>query len=343
MPHAPCPMPHAPCQMPHAQCPMPNAPSLHFEVEDTGRGIAPEEMNNLFQPFVQTTSGIQTKEGTGLGLTISRQFVRLLGGDIHLTSSVRQGSIFSFDIQVNLAAALKAAPKLSKGRVLKLAADQPSYRVLVVDDRKENRDLIVQLLGSIGFEIEAANNGQEAIAIWQTWQPHLIWMDMRMPVMNGYDATKEIRAREKNTTTNHRTVIIALTASAFEEQQASILAAGCNDLVRKPFREQVIFEKIAEYLQVRYVYAEESSEEATNNNLDNIQFSILDLQSAITVMPTQWITELNQAAVEVDAERIFQLIEQIPPTHSALAEKLANLVRSFCFDEIIDLTEENCN
>ncbi|MBN3960914.1 PAS domain S-box protein [Nostoc sp. NMS8] len=327
--------------LPPAPCPSASSPSLHFEIRDTGRGIALEEMNNLFQPFVQTTSGIQTKEGTGLGLTISRQFVRLLGGDIHLTSQIGQGSTFSFDIQVNLAAALKAIPKLNKGRVLKLAANQPSYRILVVDDRKENRDLIVQLLGSIGFEIQAANNGQEAIAIWHTWQPHLIWMDMRMPVMNGYDATKEIRAREKNTTTNLRTVIIALTASAFEEQQASILAAGCNDLVRKPFREQVIFEKIAEYLQVRYIYAEENSENLTNNNLENIQFSIVHLRSAITLMPTQWVTELNQAAIEVDAERIFQLIEQIPQAHSVLAEKLANLVRSFCFDEIIDLTEEN--
>ncbi|MEH1920297.1 PAS domain S-box protein [Nostoc sp.] len=327
--------------LPPAPCPSASSPSLHFEIQDTGRGIAAEEMNNLFQPFVQTTSGIQTKEGTGLGLTISRQFVRLLGGDINLTSSPGQGSTFSFDIQVNLAAALKAAPKLNKGRVLKLAANQPSYRILVVDDRKENRDLIVQLLGSIGFEIQAANNGQEAIAIWHTWQPHLIWMDMRMPVMNGYDATKEIRAREKNTTTNLRTVIIALTASAFEEQQASILAAGCDDLVRKPFREQVIFEKIAEYLQVRYIYAEENRQDPTNNNLENIQSSILDLRSAITLMPTQWLTELNQAAIEVDAERIFQLIEQIPQTHSVLAEKLANLVRSFCFDEIIDLTEEN--
>ncbi|MHC5759310.1 PAS domain S-box protein [Nostoc sp.] len=327
--------------IPNPQSPIPSPQSLIFEIQDTGRGIAPEEMDNLFQPFVQTTSGIQTKEGTGLGLTISRQFVRLLGGDIYLTSSRGQGSTFSFDIQVNLAAALKAAPKLNKGRVLKLAANQPAYRILVVDDRKENRDLIVQLLGSIGFEIEAATNGQEAIAIWQTWQPHLIWMDMRMPVMNGYDATKEIRAKEKNITTNLRTVIIALTASAFEEQQASILAAGCDDLVRKPFREQVIFEKIAEYLQVRYICAEESSEDATDNNLNNIQSSILDLRSAITVMPAQWIIELNQAAIEVDAERIFQLIEQIPQTHSALVEKLANLVRSFCFDEIIDLTEEN--
>ena len=327
--------------LPPAPCPSASSPSLFFEIEDTGRGIAAEEMTNLFQPFVQTTSGIQTKEGTGLGLTISRQFVRLLGGDIHLTSRLGQGATFSFDIQVNLAAALKTTPKLNKGRVLKLAANQPSYRILVVDDRKENRDLIVQLLGSIGFEIEAANNGQEAIAIWQTWQPHLIWMDMRMPVINGYDATKEIRAREKNTTTNFRTVIIALTASAFEEQQASILAAGCDDLVRKPFREQVIFEKIAEYLQVRYICAEESNEDVTDKNLENTQSSILDLRSAITIMPAQWLIELNQAAVEVDAEKILQLIQQIPQTHSALAEKLANLVRNFCFDEIIDLTEEN--
>ncbi|OYD92847.1 histidine kinase [Nostoc sp. 'Peltigera membranacea cyanobiont' 210A] len=327
--------------LPPAPCPSASSPSLFFEIQDTGRGIAAEEMTNLFQPFVQTTSGIQTKEGTGLGLTISRQFVRLLGGDIHLTSRLGQGATFSFDIQVNLAAALKTTPKLNKGRVLKLAANQPTYRILVVDDRKENRDLIVQLLGSIGFEIEAANNGQEAIAIWQTWQPHLIWMDMRMPVINGYDATKEIRAREKNTTTNFRTVIIALTASAFEEQQASILAAGCDDLVRKPFREQVIFEKIAEYLQVRYICAEESNEDGTDKNLENTQSSILDLRSAITIMPAQWLIELNQAAVEVDAERILQLIEQIPQTHSALTEKLANLVRNFCFDEIIDLTEEN--
>ncbi|MEH2352105.1 PAS domain S-box protein [Nostoc sp.] len=338
---SPLSLPNSQSLIPNPQLPMPNAQSLFFEIQDTGRGIAAEEMNNLFQPFVQTTSGIQTKEGTGLGLTISRQFVRLLGGDIHLTSSLGQGATFSFDIQVNLAAALKAAPKLNKGRVLKLAANQPSYRILVVDDRKENRDLIVQLLGSIGFEIQAANNGQEAIAIWQTWQPHLIWMDMRMPVINGYDATKEIRAREKNTTTNFRTVIIALTASAFEEQQASILAAGCDDLVRKPFREQVIFEKIAEYLQVRYICAEESNEDVTDKNLENTQSSILDLRSAITIMPAQWLIELNQAAVEVDAERILQLIEQIPQTHSALTEKLANLVRNFCFDEIIDLTEEN--
>ncbi|BAY08526.1 PAS domain S-box protein [Calothrix sp. NIES-2098] len=317
---------------------MPHAQSLIFEVEDTGRGIAAAEMNNLFQPFVQTTSGIQTKEGTGLGLTISRQFVRLLGGDIHLKSTLGQGSTFSFDIQVNLATPIKVTPKLSRGRVLKLAADQPTYRILVVDDRKENRDLMMQLLGGVGFEVEPASNGQEAIAMWQKWQPHLIWMDMRMPVMNGYDATKEIRARERSLDNRSRTVIIALTASAFEEQQASILAAGCDDLIRKPFREQIIFEKIAEYLHLSYIFSEENSEIKTDNKLDNVQYSVLDIRTAITIMPAEWIAELNQAAIAVDADRILQLIEQIPLTHSGLAEKLANLVRSFCFDEILELT-----
>ncbi|MDZ8107640.1 MAG: PAS domain S-box protein [Nostoc sp. DedQUE12a] len=353
--------PHSQCPMPHAPCPMPQ--SLIFEIEDTGRGIAQEEMNNLFQPFVQTSSGIQTKEGTGLGLTISRQFVRLLGGDIHITSTPGQGSIFSFDIEVNLIPALKATPKLGKGRVIQLAANQPDYRILVVDDRKENCDLIVQLLGSVGFNTKIANNGQEAIAIWQNWQPHLIWMDMRMPVMNGYDATKEIRARERDAkigrqgdaetfvlpasprprvpVSSFRTVIIALTASAFEEQQASILAAGCDDLVRKPFREQVIFEKMAEYLHVDYIYAEQISENTTEKKPDNIQSPILDLHSAIEMMPAEWIAQLNQAAIEVDAERIFQLIEQIEPNYSYFAEELANLVRNFCFDEIIDLTEDS--
>ncbi|MDZ8055411.1 MAG: PAS domain S-box protein [Aulosira sp. ZfuVER01] len=322
---------------------MPHSQFIIFEVEDTGRGIAAAEMNNLFQPFVQTSSGIQTKEGTGLGLTISRQFVRLLGGDIHLCSNLGQGSTFSFDIQVNLATPLKVTPKLSRGRVLKLAADQPTYRILVVDDRKENRDLMMQLLGGVGFEVEAASNGQEAIAMWQKWQPQLIWMDMRMPVMNGYDATKEIRARERSLETNSHTVIIALTASAFEEQQASILAAGCDDLIRKPFREQIIFEKIAEYLHLSYLFSEESSENITDKKSENVQYSMLDIHSAITIMPTEWIGELHQAAIAVDGERIFQLIEQIPQSHADLAEKLLNLVRSFCFDEILELTSHLFN
>ena len=317
--------------------------TLYFEVEDTGKGIAPEEIGNLFQPFVQTTSGIQAREGTGLGLTISRQFVRLMGGDIHVSSILGQGSIFRFHIQVHLADPPAVEPILTHGRVLQLAPDQANYRILVVDDRPENRDLIAQLLDTVGFETRIASNGQEAIQQWQNWHPQLIWMDMRMPVMDGYQATRQIRALEaqgkQNSTEYHQpTIIIALTASAFEEQREQILAAGCDDFVRKPFREQVIFDKMAKYLGVGYIYAQDSQSQG-NQILTSLGDQETLTADELAVMSGEWIAALYQAAIEVDAERIFQLIAQIPENHLALTEKLTQWVRGFCFDEIIELIE----
>lgn len=321
--------------------------TLFFEVEDTGKGIASEEMGNLFQPFVQTTSGIEAREGTGLGLTISRQFVRLMGGDIYLISTVGKGSTFRFDIQVTLADAKAVAPTLTHGRVLQLAPDQPTYRILVVDDRPEGRELIAQLLGTVGFETRTATNGQEAIQEWQQWHPHLIWMDMRMPVMDGYEATRQIREKEArgrgnsthplNPPLHQPTVIIALTASAFEEQRASILAAGCDDFVRKPFREQVIFVKMAEYLGVRYVYEQNTNSQGLQKQTSRGDRKNLTSDD-LAVMPADWVTQLNQASLEVDADQILQLLEEIHATHLALADGLTDLVSRFGFDEILELS-----
>jgi two-component system, sensor histidine kinase and response regulator len=329
----------------------PLAYTLFFEVEDTGRGIAPEEMDNLFQPFVQTSSGIETKEGTGLGLTISRQFISLMGGEIQVTSTVGKGSTFRFHIQVTLTdAPTIQAPTGVHGRVIKLAPDQPNYRVLVADDRPENCDLISQLLNAIGFETRTAANGQSAVEQWQQWHPHLIWMDMRMPVMDGYEATRQIRSIEAKLLTNQlpitnyplpitKTTIIALTASAFEEQRSHILEVGCDDFVRKPFREQVIFDKIAEHLGVSYIYDQESDrlKAQKQTSLGHQKIAASDLAE----MSPEWIAELNQAAIEVDSDRILQLIEQIPATHTHLAAGLTDLVRRFCFDEILDLVMGN--
>ncbi|HBB33709.1 MAG TPA: PAS domain S-box protein [Cyanobacteria bacterium UBA8803] len=333
--------------------------TLQFEVEDTGRGIAPEEINSLFQPFVQTSSGMQAREGTGLGLAISRQFVQLMGGDIHCTSILGEGTTFRFQVQVQMAKPSEAAAQpLTQGRVLKLAPHQPAYRILVVDDRPENRELLLQLLQTVGFETRTAINGQEAIQQWQQWHPHLIWMDMRMPLMDGYEATRQIKQRQReedgeslpshqsiSSSTQDRvstpkTIIIALTASAFEEQRANILAAGCDDFVRKPFREQTIFEKMAEYLGVEYVYTQEQEntekEDSSRQLGTEKQPNLCDL----TIMPAEWRTELYQAALEVDADKITQLIEQISQTHRALAEVLTELVRNFGFDEILELLEQ---
>ncbi|WAL59217.1 PAS domain-containing hybrid sensor histidine kinase/response regulator [Thermocoleostomius sinensis] len=301
---------------------------LHFEIEDTGTGIAPAEQARLFQPFVQTLSGAHVG-GTGLGLAISRQFVQLMGGDLHFTSTVGQGSTFGFEIPVAAANPLTVETTQSSRRVLRLAANQPTYRILVADDHAENRNLLMQLLSSVGFETRITNNGQDAIALWQSWHPHLIWMDMRMPVMDGYTATRQIRSQ----VTGQSTVIIALTASAFEEDRTSVLEAGCDDFVRKPFYEPVIFEKMSEYLGVQYVY-EPIAELGT-------ALPMALVPADLTVMSWEWVAALRQAAIQVDAELIFQLIEQIPSSHSSVAERLTTLTQRFCFDEILDLTERS--
>ncbi|NJR62281.1 MAG: PAS domain S-box protein [Cyanobacteria bacterium CRU_2_1] len=329
--------------LPPESHPSPPPPlTLYFEVEDTGCGISPDEIERLFQPFVQTASAAQVQEGTGLGLAISRQFVQLMSGDIRLTSVVSQGSTFYFDVKVALADPTDVAEPCRNRRVLCLIPNQPTYRILIVDDLQENRDLISQLLHTVGFETRTANNGQAAIAQWQTWHPHLIWMDMRMPIMNGYEATRHIRAQEARQLID-RTIIIALTASAFEEQRTTILAAGCDDLVRKPFREQLLFEKMAEHLDLKYVYEEQENvdaEKRTRRPSDQPKSKAQTLESPdLAMMPPEWIAQLHQAAIEVDAEQIYHLINQIPKTHSTLAETLSNLIRHFCFDEILNLTE----
>jgi two-component system, sensor histidine kinase and response regulator len=297
--------------------------TLCFEVEDTGCGIDLEHLDQLFQPF----SG----QGTGLGLAISRQFIRLMGGEIQVSSVVNQGTTFRFDIPVAFANPLEVLPLLPAKRVLHLAPHQPSYRILVVDDRPENRDLMVRLLNMVGFETQTADQGEEAIAQWQSWQPDLIWMDMRMPVMDGYEAVRRIRAQETGT----RVKIIALTASAFEEQQMSILEAGCDDLVCKPYQESMIFEKMALHLGTQYLYAEPlplrgQTTSITAENLTSEQ---------LAVMPLSWISQLHQAALRTDEQAILDLLQQIPIADVAIAHALSDLVHNFRCDKIMDSTQ----
>lgn len=162
---------------------------LKFIVSDTGVGIAPKELKELFIAFSQTQAGKNSQEGSGLGLAISREFVRLMGGDIEVKSQLGQGTTFEFYVYVQAGVATEIQPQ-EKRRVLALAPNQDTYKILVVDDKDYNRQLLFKLLQPMGFEMREASNGKEAIAIWEEWQPHLIWMDMRMPVMDGYDATR---------------------------------------------------------------------------------------------------------------------------------------------------------
>ncbi len=311
--------------------------TLLFEVEDTGSGIAQTELERLFQPFVQTETGRRSQQGTGLGLTISQRFIRLMGGDITVKSTAGQGTVFTFNIELSPAEVAAVSNSQLKQRVIGLAPNQPKYRILIVEDKWENRQLLVKMLTWLGFEVREAENGQEGVSIWETWEPHLIWMDMRMPVIDGYEATKQIKAHLKG----QATIIIALTASAFDEERSVVLSAGCDDFVGKPFQEEVILEKMAKYLGVRYVYEQQAFEK--DQLEENAYPEHLSLEEALAQMPPQWVTQLHQAALCTDEKLIFNLLEQIPQEFAPLANTLADWVNNFRIDKVIDLTQPEQN
>jgi PAS domain S-box-containing protein len=305
---------------------------LILELEDTGPGIAPDELEAVFEPFVQTTSGQRSLEGTGLGLSISRQFARLMGGDITVSSEPGQGSVFRFEVPVGLADAAKVEAARPSRRVLGLEPGQAKYRLLIVDDRETTRQLLVKLLEPLGFEVREALHGQEAIEIWDRWEPQLIWMDMRMPVMDGYEATRQIKA----TARGQATVIVALTASAFEEDRETILSAGCDDVVRKPFRKDEIFDMLAKHLGVCFTYGQESAQ-PTTAPLADVQDVLTP--AALASLPSSWLAELRQATIKGDLDLILTLADQIRERDAALADVLADLARNFEYKKILLLIE----
>ncbi|NHC35035.1 hybrid sensor histidine kinase/response regulator [Scytonema millei] len=308
--------------------------TIHFEVEDTGTGIAPAEIDSLFEAFVQTETGKQSQQGTGLGLPITKKFIELMGGEITVTSELEKGTVFKFDIQVLASEVNKVSGQKIIQRVIELQPNQQEYRILVVDDRWENRQLLLRLLEPIGFQVKEAANGQEAIEMWQQWQPHLIWMDMRMPVMNGYEATQQIKSHLQG----QATAIIALTASTLEEEKAIVLSAGCDDFVRKPFHEEVIFDKMAQFLGVRYIY-----EEIDSTNI-SVAVNIINLTAeALTIMSNEWLVKLSEAAALLDEQQIAQLLTQIPEENQALAQSIQKEVDEFDFDRIMNLAQTAAN
>ena len=324
--------------------------TLWFEVEDTGPGIAAEEIHLLFEPFGQTTTGRKSGQGTGLGLPISQKYVTLMGGNIQVSSTPGKGSLFAFDIKISLADTALVQTTGSQQKVLSLASNQPEYRILVVDDIWESRLLLVKILTSIGFSVSEAGNGQEAVSAWENWQPHLIFMDMRMPILDGYEATKQIRIKEQkqaklssiinDNLPSNRTVIFALTASAFEEQRQKILAVGCDDFIRKPLQTAILLEKIRQYLGVKYDYEQETSGRETQTNKVSKFLSEADYERSLSQMPLEWVKKVYEAASECCDDIILELIEEIPPEQTALVNAMTDLIENFQFKKIIKLTQQ---
>jgi PAS domain S-box-containing protein len=309
-------------------CPLKDSSDqLRFEIQDSGVGIPPDKLGSVFDAFVQVLSGQQDTEGSGLGLAISQQFVKLMGGEIVASSELNVGSVFSFEIPVKQSSAQEIVVDTPNRKVVGVKSAHAGYRILIAEDHQESRQLLVELLEPFGFEIRQAANGLEAIEQWQRWQPHLIWMDMQMPLKDGYDAIRHI----KKTPEGADTVIIAITASAFEEDREIILKEGADDFVRKPFQDGLIYAKLAEHLSVEFLY------EDVEVNSVPAQYTVPEdilTPQALSQIPEHLLLNLSQAAIQADMLKIEALIEAIHIHNPRVAAVFDEFANDFKYDKI---------
>ncbi|WP_459903987.1 histidine kinase dimerization/phospho-acceptor domain-containing protein, partial [Desulfosarcina cetonica] len=278
---------------------------LHFEIQDTGVGIAEAEQEKLFRYFEQTTSGRWTESGTGLGLAISRDYVRMMGGDITVTSKRGEGSIFGFEIVIGKgdASDVKDMDRFQKN-VIGIAPNLDPPRILVAEDKDESRILLVKLLQQVGFEVQGAANGLEATELFRRWRPDFIWMDMRMPVMDGYEATRRIRAMQPEADETE-VPIVALTAHALKKEREQILASGCTDVVRKPFHAQEIFAVMEKHLGLTYIYEKEPV------RMETPTFEAQVSPDQLAALPEDLKQSFCKAVVRLDMQQTQAFIEKI--------------------------------
>lgn len=303
---------------------------LLIDVEDSGVGIKPEDQQKIFHPFVQVGE-TSLQKGTGLGLTITRQYVELMGGTVSVESALGKGSIFRVEIPLEVAdeSDVVKLTGVVRGEVVGLAPNQPEYRILIVEDQKENQILLSQLMTSVGFSVKVADNGEQGIQLFQSWQPHLIWMDRRMPVLDGVEATRRIRELPNGKDVK----IVAVTASALTEQRAEIMKAGMDDFVVKPYRFNDIYECLIKQLGVQFIYADSPTEKANN--------TVTLTAEALTVLPPILRQELQAALESLDSEKINAAILQVATYDAELKKTLLHLADNFDYPTILKALKGN--
>ena len=293
-------------------------------VEDTGAGITPEDQARIFVPFVQVGK-LNTQKGTGLGLAIARTYVELMGGRLSVESAPGKGSIFRVEAPVERAEESEvSAVEIKRGRVVGLAPGQPEYRILIVEDQMENWLLLRRLMEGVGFPVRVAENGAAGVGMFQEWRPHFIWMDIRMPVMDGLEATRRIRALDGG----REVKITALTASVFKEERDNVTAAGMDDFIRKPYVPEEIFDCLARQLDVRFVYEEATMAAAAAP-------TVALHPKALSTLPQELRRELTDALVSLDAARITNIIHRVSEIDPALGDTLAQHANQLNYTAIL--------
>ena len=301
--------------------------TLLIDVVDSGAGICEEKISELFLPFVQLDQANADTKGTGLGLAISKSLVELMGGTISANSILGIGSTFKIQLPVSVVQPNALVVKEGWNPVKSLAPNQPVWRILIVDDNAENRLLLFKILREVGFQVREAINGAEALTLFEQWQPQLIWMDLRMPVMDGYAATAKIRQLNGG----EQVKIIAITASVFSNEYEKIIATGCDAVLHKPFSAPDLFAALMGCLPVKFIYRD-------------IPDGVISPATGITAekltcLPLELRQQLHQAALNLDTEETDKLIAQIQPIEPEIAHSLQALASAFQFEKMIHLLE----
>jgi len=296
--------------------------NLIVEIQDSGPGISEDEFGRLFKHFEQTSAGVKKGSGTGLGLALSKELALLMGGDISVTSEVDKGSVFTFWVEIK-EGKIEENEKCTPQRVIGIDNGKEVYRILVVDDKIDNLKVVVSLLRLVGFHTNEAVNGEDAIAKFVEYKPHLILMDMRMPVMDGYEATRRIKSMENG----DKTPIIALTASTFEEEKNRIESLRIQGYIRKPFRENELFCTIEKVLGIKYIYEDETSLTQRKEIADEGAIS-----DNIAKLPESLVSEMLEALSVADLDLLMKLVDSIDPSNSELALYLRTLALNYDYD-----------
>ncbi len=301
---------------------------LSARVEDTGAGITDNERGKLFEPFSQIRPGLYGQEGTGLGLAISRKYARLMGGDLTVTSSPGTGSIFQLAIPLESGDAGIAVRRSVSRRVIGIRAALEVPRILVVDDHLEGRDWLMKLLTSIGFSVRGADNGETAVRNREEWNPHLILMDVHMPVMDGLEAARRIKADPRG----KETVIIALTASALDYDRLAVSQSGVDDFVMKPCHEEDLLDKMRAFLMIAYYYEEV-------READGQPIARVPIAERLGPLPRELVEELRNATLSGNKRLLDKLILKAPESSAHALQELAD---RYEYDALTRLLEEAC-
>ena len=298
---------------------------LQIEVEDSGRGIAPDECKRIFEPFVQL--GDQgSSRGTGLGLAITKQYVELMSGTISVTSEIGKGALFRVELPLEEAKEvdIRLVNEAEQREILGIAG-RSDYRILIVEDQRDNQLLLQTLMENIGLAAHIASNGEQAVRVFEEWKPHFIWMDRRMPIMDGIEATKKIRSLPGGADVR----IVAVTASAFAEQRDEMLAMGLDDFVRKPYRPIEIYDCLATHLGIEYLY-----DSSAGHRLP------LTAESFVSV-PEPLLAELKDALQSLHIVRIEKAVKSIAEYDQNLCRQLESFVSMFDYSTVIRAIEGN--